>query len=433
MAPGNDLLIRIDNERVSKPTVISLFSGAGGLDFGFEAAGFRTAVAVEMDADCCRTLRRNRTWRVIEQSIHDTPSKQILREAGLRKGEVDVLIGGPPCQPFSKAGYWARGDSARLNDPRALTLSAFLRVLEDTKPRTFLLENVEGLAFGKKNEGLESLLSAVQDINARTGTRYSPQYKILNAADFGVPQLRERFVMVGSRDGTAFRFPDATHSFSRAAGTELHCTCWDAIGDLDVAGTDEELTLRGKWADLLPSIPEGQNYLFHTDRGEGLPLFGWRRRYWNFLLKLAKSQPSWTLQAQPGPATGPFHWRNRMLSMRELCRLQTFPDDVVITGSRTAIQRQVGNAVPSLLAEVLAKEIRRQLLGQRPTKQLQLSVSKRPGLPPPERPTSVPKKFRQLKGHHEAHPGTGKGYRAVRWGFTPLAAGREETLPVLAR
>ena len=95
---------------------------------------------------------------------------------------------------------------------------------------------------------------------------------------------------------------------------------------------DEDLAVRGKWADLLPSIPEGSNYLHHTDRGEGMPLFGWRRRYWTFLLKLAKNRPSWTIQAQPGPAVGPFHWSNRRLSVRELSRLQTFPDDVNIVG-----------------------------------------------------------------------------------------------------
>lgn len=95
----------------------------------------------------------------------------------------------------------------------------------------------------------------------------------------------------------------------------------------------------------------------------GRTLFGWRRRYWTFLLKLAKARPSWTIQAQPGPAVGPFHWSNRRLSTRELCRLQTFPDDAIISGNRTSVQRQLGNAVPSLLAEVLGRAIRVQLLG----------------------------------------------------------------------
>src|SRR5690606_25036105 len=113
-------------------------------------------------------------------------------------------------------------------------------------------------------------------------------------------------------------------------------------------------------------------------RGGGSPLFGWRRRYWTFLLKLAKNRPSWTIQAQPGPAVGPFHWNNRRLSSRELCRLQTFPDDVEIYGSRVSVQKQLGNAVPSLLAEVIGREIRVQIFRKRRTK-------KQPKLMPPDR------------------------------------------------
>lgn len=400
---------------VAKPTVISLYSGAGGLDYGFEAAGFRTAVAVEMDADCCNTLRANRGWPVIERDIHRVPTKEILKTAGLKKGEADVLIGGPPCQPFSKAGYWASGDSRRLEDPRSLTLGAYMRVLEEAKPKAFLLENVEGLAFGNKQEGLTRLLTLLDEVNRRTGSNYRPTFRVLNAAEHGVPQLRSRFIMIASRDGTEFQFPTKTHSDDDLDGMERFRTTWDAIGDLVGTSPDEDLSLRGKWAELLPSVPEGQNYLWHTDRGQGLALFGWRRRYWSFLLKLAKAQPSWTLQAQPGPATGPFHWDNRLLSMRELCRLQTFPDDVRITGSRNAIQRQVGNAVPSLLGEILGREIRRQLLLQRPSRSLKLLPPKRPRTPRPERPAKVPAKYLPLVGSHEPHPGTGRGYRAALW------------------
>ncbi len=403
----------------AKPTVISLFSGAGGLDYGFEAAGFRTAVAVEMDHDCCETLRANRRWAVIERSIHDVPTWELLHLGGLKPEEASMLIGGPPCQPFSKSGYWASGDSRRLEDPRADTLAAYMRVLEEALPQAFLLENVEGLAFANKQEGLHALLRALEGINRRTGSNYQATFRVVRAVEHGVPQLRERFIMVGSRDGQSFTFPTPTHGPPDDAqltllGLERYRTCWDAIGDL-AEPEDEDLAPRGKWAELLPSIPEGENYLWHTDRGKGLPLFGWRRRFWCFLLKLAKDQPSWTLQAQPGPATGPFHWASRRLSMRELCRLQTFPDDVVITGKRPAIQKQVGNAVPSLLAEVLGREVRRQFFGQRPRGAIKLLPPVRADVPPPEPTRAVPKKYRSLVGDHEAHPGTGKGYRAARW------------------
>src|SRR6266545_7906862 len=112
-------------------TAISLFTGAGGLDLGFEAAGFRTRVAVEIDHVCCQMLRLNRRWPVIEDDIRAVASKQLLKTAQLAPGEADVLIGGPPCQPFSKNGYWANGDARRLHDPNASTLTEYLRVVRD--------------------------------------------------------------------------------------------------------------------------------------------------------------------------------------------------------------------------------------------------------------------------------------------------------------
>ncbi|WP_141619592.1 DNA cytosine methyltransferase [Myxococcus sp. AB036A] len=404
---------------MTKPKVISLFSGAGGLDYGFEAAGFETAVALEMDHACCETLRENRpSWTVMETDILKVRGKDVLKAAGLKIGEADVLIGGPPCQPFSKAGYWARGDALRLSDPRAATLAAYLRMLEQTKPRAFLLENVEGLAYRGKDEGLRLLLDEIEAINGRIGTKYRPVFHVVNAASYGVPQLRKRLIMVGARDGKVFNVPSPTHrvSVTESDPADVHLapphTAWDALGDL-VLAPEEDVAATGHWADLLPSIPEGSNYLWHTDRGGGVPLFGWRRRYWSFLLKLAKNQPSWTVQAQPGPAIGPFHWDNRRLSMRELCRIQTFPDDVVVRGSRHVVQKQIGNAVPSLLAEVFARAIGAQLLGMR--------SSEKPLLMPPRREPSeasrptrrIPAKYKVLVGNDSAHPGPGQGRGAL--------------------
>lgn len=402
-------------------TVISLYSGAGGLDFGFEAAGFRTTVAVEIDADCCETLRRNRSWPVVEKSIFDVPTSHILDVSGLRRGDVDLVIGGPPCQPFSKSGYWVRGDTRRLEDPRASTLGAYMRVIEETLPRAFLLENVEGIAYAEKNEGLSLVLRMIEAVNRRAQVRYVPHWRVLCAADYGVPQLRYRLFLVAAREGQYFEFPSRTHGpagdaeQSSLIPLSRYRTAWDALGDV-VAGADEDLDMRGKWASLLPSIPEGENYLWHTDRGGGVPLFGWRRRYWSFLLKLAKDRPSWTIQAQPGPSTGPFHWENRRLSMRELCRLQTFPDDIFVTGSYRAVHRQVGNAVPSLLAEILGRSIRKQVFGERVLRApLRLLPPDRSPPPPPAIVRAVPREYRHLRGDHEPHPGTGMGFRARAW------------------
>jgi DNA (cytosine-5)-methyltransferase 1 len=402
-----------------RPRVISLFSGAGGLDYGLEAAGFETAAALEMNADCCATLRVSRPrWRVIEDDIMNVSSEKVLETAGVRAGEVELLVGGPPCQPFSKAGYWSRGDALRLDDPRANTLAAYMRVVEDTLPAVFVLENVEGLAYEGKDEGLTFLLDRIDQINRRTKSRFTPVVSKLNFAEYGVPQLRERVLVVAARDGSTFRFPSPTHAADPepgllpGTGMPRFRTAWDALADVRPE-PNEDLQIRGKWAGLLPSIPEGANYLHHTERGQGEPLFGWRRRFWTFLLKLAKARPSWTLQAQPGPAVGPFHWHSRRLSMRELCRLQTFPDDVLITGGRTAVQRQVGNAVPSLMAEVLGRSIAIQLLGRSPLRQPFKLLPPDRGAPPPPEPTRpVPRELMKLAGQHAPHPGTGKGYGA---------------------
>lgn len=397
--------------------VISLFTGVGGLDFGFEAAGFRTAVAVEMDATCCRTLRLNRRWPVIEGDIHDVTSRELLKTAKLKQGQADVLIGGPPCQPFSKSGYWARGDALRLDDPRADTLTAYLRVLRDAQPKAFLIENVTGLAYKGKSEGLDRILAGVEQINRETGSRYEPVWQVIDTASYGVPQHRERVIIVASRDGKAFKFPRATHGepddLLVGADIEPYRTTWDALGDLPQRLNDPSLRMAGKWADLLPSVPEGENYLWHTPRGRGLPLFGWRRRYWSFLLKLAKNRPSWTIQAQPGPATGPFHWTNRRMSAKELCRLQTFPEGLEFQCGRNDIQRMLGNAVPSLVAEIIAREIRTQLLGKKPkNQQLKLIPPRRKITPTPEPVAKVPKSYYVLLGNHAEHPGTGQGNRA---------------------
>lgn len=413
--------------------VISLYTGAGGLDLGLEAAGFTTTVAVEYNAPACRTLRANRSeerpWEVVEGSIHDVTSEHLAERGRVRVGEATLLVGGPPCQPFSKSAYWVHGDTKRLGDPRADTLSAYLRVLRDLQPQAFLLENVFGLTYKGKDEALRLLQNTVEAINREVGTSYSFCWKVLNTANHGVPQVRERFFLVGARDGREFKFPEPTHAdhaevstaavkdqgqvglFGAAAPTGRLApwrTAWDALGDLDPDAI-KGLQVTGKWGDLLASIPEGQNYLYHTDRGGGLPLFGWRRRYWTFLLKLAKDRPSWTIQAQPGAGIGPFHWKNRRLSVPEMMRIQTFPDGYLIEGGHTEAVRQLGNAVPSLMTEVLGREIRRQLLDEQVEGSLKLLPPRRTPVPAAEPLLPVPDKYHVHIGRHAAHPGTGKG------------------------
>ena len=413
--------------------IISLFTGAGGLDLGLEAAGFQTAAAVEMNDEAVKTLRQNRDWNVIHSNIHDelASNGNILKAAAVGKGEASLLAGGPPCQPFSKSGFWHSGEAKRLNDPRAKTLHAYIRVLEGTLPEVFLLENVPGLAFNQKDEGLNFLRGEIERINTKHGTSYSFSAKQLNAVQFGVPQTRERVFIVGHREGRAFRFPKATHGkpapTDMANGgkqrpmkfghdVEAPRTAWDAIGHLQ-DDPDPQLLPRGKWAALLPTIPEGQNYLFHTNRGGGLPLFGWRSRYWSMLLKIAKSRPSWTITAQPGPAIGPFHWKSRRLSAAELCALQTFPADYHVVGDVMAAHRQLGNAVPAALAEMLGLAIQQQFFGQAQADPKRLSLLPIPNGSPPAAETVPPvtkPEYLEIVGAHADHPGTGKGPGATK-------------------
>jgi DNA (cytosine-5)-methyltransferase 1 len=401
-------------------TVVSLFTGAGGLDIGLEAAGFALSICVEVEEDARGTLQANRPrWRLAEPGdIHRITPREILCQAALRPGEVTLLAGGPPCQPFSKSAYWSNGGTRGLRDPRASSLRAFLKVVEAAMPRALLLENVRGLVSnGKVDGGLGLLRAGLRSINQRHGSAYELQVVHLNAAGYGVPQFRERVFILACIDGRTLKVTPPTH------GDEDHLesrrTAWDAIGDLDKSDWPPELKPTGKWAGLLKSIPEGKNYLWHTPRGAGEPLFGWRTRYWSFLLKLSKGQPSWTIQAEPGPATGPFHWRNRLLSIQELARLQTFPDGYQVVGSKPSAHRQIGNAVPCALGELLGLEIRRQLLGERHVRHQLTLIPDRRGDAPRAYPSQpIPREYLGMSGTHADHPGKGLGPGRV-WNHSP--------------
>ena len=417
---------------------------------GLHAAGFRNAVSVEVERIAAETLEANPLYwgRILQEDIHAlvTPGEggrpdasRILRAAGLRRRQADLLVGGPPCQPFSKSGYWARGDAARLNDPRARTLDAFLDVLEYALPKVFLLENVPGISFSAKDEGLAYIKRRIEKINEKRGVRYSFDAEKLNAAEYGVPQLRERVFVVGHREGTPFRYPLATHSLPPAVdmsrgvvpslqgwqvpmGLEPALTAWDAIGHLRFP-VATELAPRGKWAQVLKTIPEGANYLWHTDKGGGqISLWGWRTRYWSMLLKLAKNRPSWTLTATPGPAIGPFHWANRRLAAIEMAALQTFPPDYELKGNLRDATKQLGNAVPSALAELLGRCIREQYFDRSaPSGGLTLLPRRSERIPDPEPISPVyalPPEILALDGDYSPHLGTGRG---------PGAQGRKTT------
>jgi DNA (cytosine-5)-methyltransferase 1 len=405
--------------------VLSLFTGAGGLDVGLERAGFEAVGCVEVDEDCRETLRANRPeWQQLTPGdIHSHRPADVLSALGLRRGDIALLAGGPPCQPFSKSGQWHNGRPKRMSDPRANTLRAYLGVLEATLPDAMLLENVKGITATRTHvtqrfEALDVLRSGLKGINKRHGTSYEPVAIELDAAEYGVPQRRERAFIFASRDGLGLTKPTPTHGpvavAANGASPHLEVTrAWDALWEFDDPDFDNALRPVGKWADLLPSVPEGSNYLHHTPRGAGEPLFGWRRRYWSFLLKLAKARPSWTLQAQAGPGTGPFHWRSRRLQPPELLRLQCFPDDWQVSGESVSVRRQLGNAVPPPLGQVLGAAICEEVLGEE-RRQLPLLIpSRRDSCPPPEPPAPVPARYLSQRGDHPDHPGPGLGPGAL--------------------
>lgn len=377
------------------------------MDLGLEAAGFSHVGCVELDENARETLRVNRpSWPLADGGdIHTYSANDLLEHFGVRGKELDLLAGGPPCQPFSKSRFWRTNDRSSLRDPRARTLRAFLKVVYSSAPKAVLIENVEGIGYKKNRITMRFIERSFDVINAKLGTSYHLQHFKIDAADYGVPQSRKRVFILASREGKRFQLPTPTHGM----GNTPRRTSWDAIGDLGDPPEHEPLTPSGKWADLLPSIPEGENYLWHTPRGGGMPLFGWRTRYWSFLLKLKKDKPSWTIVSQPGGAIGPFHWSSRRLSTREMCRLQTFPDRYEIHGSYSSSVQQIGNAVPPALGELFGKQVRMQFFEEHADPCLSFIPNQRGAPPPEEAVAPVPTRYHKYVGNHSDHPGVGKG------------------------
>lgn len=385
-------------------SVLSLFAGAGGMDIGLEAAGLANVAYLECDRDCRATLEMNRPdWKPIDPSDAILAARSLTaRDIGLGVGELDVIAAGPPCQPFSSAAQWSSTGRLGMADGRSATIHATVDIVRALQPRVVLIENVVG--FMKSTSGaIDVLRSGLEEINREYKTRYALHHFIVDAADFGVPQHRRRAIVIARRDGLLLRPPEATHH-----GRPVRA--WDAIGDL--GEPDADPMPLGSWArDLLPSIPEGGNYQWLTAKGGGAELFGYRTRYWSFLLKLARDRPSWTLSASAGPSTGPFHWSNRQLTVRERLRLQSFPDAWQLKGSVRSQVRMAGNATPPLLAEVIGREIVRQVLnadgfGDTP---LKLVGSRRAKVPTARAPIPIPRKFVALVGERPPHPGAGNG------------------------
>jgi DNA (cytosine-5)-methyltransferase 1 len=366
--------------------VISLFSGAGGLDLAAERCPkspsdldvlaeslrpLRVVVATDYDSQALATLSKNSPGTsTVCGDIRQTSTAELLEAGDLSVGDAALVIGGPPCTPFSKSGFWLEEKRTSM-DPNASLLDEYVRVVREARPEAFVLENVQGLTYRTHIVQFERLLTGLRDLG------YNPRWKVLLAADYGVPQLRRRVFVVGRRDGERFVFPPSTHSgwserYRIVDAAKLpYVTTRQVLSDLLPGDPEDEEVVEGEFAELAAEVPPGQNYLWHTSRYDGRNVFKWRSRYWTFLLRLDPDRPSTTLQAQPGPWVGPFHWENvpnvrgdlraRRLRVPEMLRIMTFPDDFVIVGSRVDAQRQLGNAVPVDLGKVVIRALLEQL------------------------------------------------------------------------
>lgn len=334
------------------PSCISLFSGCGGLDIGLVAAGFRVAVATDIDETCSESYQLNHPQTpFVLGPIGKLTTRELLGAANLKEGQIDLLAGGPPCPAFSKSRFYRKEKPRALDDPVAAeTVGGYLRLLREARPKTFLLENVRGLAYGVHVQALEHILATAKSLG------YSTSWQVVNAADFGVPQIRERCIVLGSLLGP-ITAPQPTHQKPTLSEIEYlprWVTAGDVLNDLDTEdnASDEGHFAGGQHHLLLKGVPPGDNYLFYTaERGHPHPQFKWRSRYWSFLLKLSPDLPSWTIQARRSNNMGPFHWRNRILRIDEIKRLQSFPDGYRLAGNIERQWRQIGNAVPPLLGQ----------------------------------------------------------------------------------
>ena len=230
----------------------------------------------------------------------------------------------------------------------------YAQYLKLFRPKGFLFENVKGILQSNKSRDWEIIKKSFNEIG------YNLYFRILDAADFGTPQHRERLIMVGCLDEINFKFPRPVYG-QNSSDRKPYVTPRIAFSDIDDP-TEIVPMYSGKYGHLLADIPPGLNYLYYTERMKHpSPLFAWRSKFSGFLYKLSPDEPSKTLVAHQGKYDGPFHWKNRKLNKEELIRIQGFPLDYRFTGSRISVEKQIGNSVAPKLASYLAKSVSKQI------------------------------------------------------------------------
>jgi DNA (cytosine-5)-methyltransferase 1 len=336
---------------------ISLFSGAGGLDVGAELAGVEITHCIEIDHDSAETLRLNSTnsfKKILELDI------KLVDFYDMKTTSKMIVFGGPPCQPFSKNGYWVKNENRLIEkDPRNL-IDQFMRAVEEVQPTGFLFENVDSILHPSNKAAIERLHLTAKSLG------YSAKLYRANSADFGVTQKRKRVFVFGVK-GENLEIPDPaiTHLDPAKKITDedtlpLHL----GVGKFIEPYSDEkysepsEVAAYGTYFHELSNVIPGRNYmsLLNLSNYTG-KTFKSGGRFWNFLFKLHPDEPSITIAAQPGPWVGPFHWSNRRLRVPEIAAIQTFPKNYNFHGTRRSIQRQIGNAVPCLLGQKMIEHL----------------------------------------------------------------------------
>jgi DNA (cytosine-5)-methyltransferase 1 len=358
---------------------ISLFSGAGGMDIGVRDAGFNILAEIEFDQHCCATLEANAEaqgygTRVIHADIRNINPKQLMTELSIKKGELDLLFGGPPCQSFSLAGK-QRG----LEDERGLLLFEIIRFAKEMQPKVIFLEQVKGLLSSKgqnnrRGEVFEKFLGELEAID------YTPKWRVIMAADYGVPQLRERLFVIATRGRNGFYFPERTHAPIEECNGLFSYKPYIGIGEVLNGLSEPDPKIKGKTVydradshvDVTPprdreriaQVPEGSYLAAQTHLGEELRC-GLSPKDTTKYLRLHRKRPSNTLRC------GEIFYhptKNRYLTPREYMRIHGYPDSYILKGpirSRTGSvpnldqHRQIANSVPPPLAKAMALQIKR--------------------------------------------------------------------------
>ena len=352
--------------------VVSLFSGGGGLDLGFKRQGYDIIWAIDFNKDAVETYRKNIGDHIICQDITKIDPNDVP--------DCDVIIGGPPCQAFSLAG---KRDS---EDDRAKLVWSYLDFIRVKAPKAFVFENVPGLLSAKTPEGTK-VIDDLSDAFNVLGYRLSKQ--ILNAADYGVPQRRKRVILVGIKD-RSFSFPSPTHSENGIGGLKPYVSVSDALSDItslpskDLAyvsdpSTDYQKMMRmdshflhdhesSSISELdryiISHVPPGGNYMNIPDdvsskRIQRLKKEGGRTTYYG---RMHPDEPSYTINTyfnRPNVGCNIHYSEDRFITPREALRLQSFPDNFeIVASSKQSRNLIIGNAVPPLLSEAIAKELK---------------------------------------------------------------------------